>query len=393
MTDIHNYKKRLEQALRRLEKADISSANIGHIKGFSQNCIANGIGAGKAYRYVDDLVVTTKWLNKDLSKCNRRDIEALILKLEQSDYAEWTKYGIKICIRKFFKWLRDTEELPEEVRWIKLRMKNVSRRLPEDLITEEEAKKMILTAESRRDKAIIAVLYESGCRIQEVLTIRIKHIVFDEYGAVISVFGKTGSRRVRLVSAVPYLQEWINNHPENNNPEAFVWIKRGKRTDVLIGYGSARITLQRIAKRAGIRKKVNPHSFRHARASYLANYLTESQLKEVSGWAQASRMASVYVHLSGKNTDQAILKVYGKSMEVKTKKEVLTPLQCARCKTENEAIHKYCKLCGMALGEQEINQLIAGQSDKVEIDKIMGAILKDSRVLDTIAKKIKEINL
>lgn len=36
--------------------------------------------------------------------------------------------------------------------------------------------------------------------------------------------------------------------------------------------------LRRIAKRAGIKKKVNPHSFRHARATFLANLLTEAQM-------------------------------------------------------------------------------------------------------------------
>ncbi len=393
MVDIHNYNKRLEQSLTRLAKADILNANKNPIREFAQNCMANGIGAGKVYRYTDDLVTLAKWLNKDFKKCHRKDIEALVLKLEQSDYAEWTKYGIKICVRKFFRWLRNSDELPDEVKWIKLRLKNNTRRLPEDLITEEEAKKMILAADSRRDKALIATLYESGCRIQEVLSLRIKHIVFDQYGAVIIVSGKTGSRRVRLVSAVPFLQEWINNHPNHDNQEAFVWLKRGKKLDALIGYGSARITLQRIAKRAGIQKKVNPHSFRHARASYLANYLTESQLKEVFGWTQASRMASVYVHLSGRNTDQAILKVYGKTLEVKTDKCDLAPLQCLRCKTENEATHKYCKLCGLALDEKEINELISGQSDKVEVDKIMDAIFKDKKVLGVIAQKIKEAKL
>jgi integrase/recombinase XerD len=390
MEDIHNYKKRLEQALIRLERAEIIKENRTYIKEFSQFCVANGISAGKVMRYIDDLVILSKWANKDLKECNRKDIEAVILKLEQSSYAEWTKYGFKIGIRKFFTWIRNTEGYPEEVRWIKLSFKNGKRKLPEELVTEDEVKRMILTTNKVRDKALIAVLYESGCRIQEVLTIKIKSIIFDQYGAVINVSGKTGSRRVRLVFAVPYLQEWLNNHVEHDNPESYVWI--GKKSK-LISYPSVRKVLQRIAKKAGVNKKVNPHNFRHSRASYLANHLTESQLKEVFGWAQASKMASVYVHLSGRNTDEAILRVYGKKIDVETKKDNLVPKSCPRCKTENEATHKYCKLCGMILDEEERTLLLQNEAQNKDIDKVMNALFKDKDVLALVAQKIKEVKL
>jgi len=43
------------------------------------------------------------------------------------------------------------------------------------------------------------------------------------------------------------------------------------------------------------KKRVNPHSFRHARATHLANHLREDQMKEFSGWTQADEMGSIYV--------------------------------------------------------------------------------------------------
>jgi len=44
---------------------------------------------------------------------------------------------------------------------------------------------------------------------------RIKDIFFDEYGAFIIIpEGKTGSRRVRLISSIHYLKNWIENHPK-----------------------------------------------------------------------------------------------------------------------------------------------------------------------------------
>jgi hypothetical protein len=43
-------------------------------------------------------------------------------------------------------------------------------------------------------------------------------LVFDSYGAKLLVNGKTGARRVRIVSSVPYLTKWINEHPLKGDP-------------------------------------------------------------------------------------------------------------------------------------------------------------------------------
>ncbi|KXA90543.1 hypothetical protein AKJ40_01415 [candidate division MSBL1 archaeon SCGC-AAA259M10] len=51
--------------------------------------------------------------------------------------------------------------------------------------------------------------------------------------------------------------------------------------------------LNRVAEKADIDKPVNPHHFRHSRATFLANRLTESQMCEWFGWVQGSDRPSV----------------------------------------------------------------------------------------------------
>ncbi|MDI6799059.1 MAG: tyrosine-type recombinase/integrase, partial [Candidatus Aenigmarchaeota archaeon] len=116
-----------------------------------------------------------------------------------------------------------------------------------------------------------------------------------------------------LFSSVPHLSNWLEHHPLKDNPDAPLWVSVGTRNShkQLLYYGLYQ-RLRRIAKRAGIKKKVNPHAFRHARATFLANHLTEAQMKEYFGWVQNSKMASIYVHLCGRDTDEAILKMYGR---------------------------------------------------------------------------------
>jgi len=71
----------------------------------------------------------------------------------------------------FYRWLRKCEH-PEEVSWIRIKVKSAPK-LPEELLTVEEINKLVNAAEHVRDKAFILTLYESGCRIGELLALQI----------------------------------------------------------------------------------------------------------------------------------------------------------------------------------------------------------------------------
>ncbi len=72
-------------------------------------------------------------------------------------------------------------------------------------------------------------------------------------------------------------------------------------------------TSKRIAEKAGIKKRIHPHLFRHSRSTHLAKHLTEAQMKQYLGWVQGSDMAAIYVHLSGRDVDDALLRCTGYS--------------------------------------------------------------------------------
>ena len=72
-------------------------------------------------------------------------------------------------------------------------------------------------------------------------------------------------------------------------------------------------------------------------------------MKEYFGWTQSSKMASIYVHLSGRDVDDAILKLYGKKSIEKNKQEEIKTKTCVRCNEINSFDAKYCKRCGFSL--------------------------------------------
>ena len=390
--DAHNYNRRLERQLKLLEKdSSISRESKDLINRFKDFALSSGITTGRVVRYMFDLRTMARFLGKNFEAANKEDIIKLVGKLEKSErFSKSTVRDFKLTLRKFYKWLRNTEDFPEEVRWFKTHIRYDAIKNPEDMLTEEEVRRMIDACRNPRDRALISTLYESGCRIGELLPMRINQLKFDDYGARLLVNGKTGFRRVRVVSSAPYLTEWINKHPLKDRSNAFLWINRELN---MMGYNSTISMLRRIAKRVNILKKVNPHNFRHSRASFLANYLTEAQMKEYFGWVQGSDMASIYVHLSGRDVDKALLKVYGINKPEETQESIMKPKECLRCHKVNQATNKFCSRCGMPLDEETKAEVIRKTIERKEADDIMDRLLEDEEFREMFLHKIQEMTL
>ena len=395
--DAHDYKRRLEKVLAQImADPSIPEKNKEAICRFQENCFIEGISTGRITRYLYDLRHISKWLGKEFENVTKEDIRSLIGRIEKETfkkrgeevpYQESTKRDFRITIKKFYRWLRETEDYPEEVKWIKSMGRKCERiKLPEEMLSEEDIKNLINVAENPRDKAFIAILYESGCRIGEMLFLRLKHIKFDQYGAQLLVDGKTGYRRIRIIASAPYLTEWINKHPKRDDPEAPLWITRDYE---IMRYAALRITFKRIFKKAGVHKKINFHNFRHSRATYLANHLTEAQMKEFFGWVQASDMASIYVHLSGRDVDNALLKVHGIKKPEEEEKSQINPKKCPRCQEINPFTNKYCNRCGMILDEKIMAQTIRNESEQQRALSTLEKLMSDPEIKSMFINKLQ----
>lgn len=387
--DIHNYGKRLERTLANIRDGIISQKNKDLILEFHDSCLTEGMSVCKIERYLYDLHRFAMMLNADLSKATQRDIQKVVAEIEKKEWTVQSKQTFKMMIRKFYKWVDGIYErgvCAERVKWLKCTAKT-GRKLPEELLSEDEIKVMLEHCDNTRGRALIAVLYESGCRISEVGTMRIKDISFDEYGMRIMVSGKTGARRIRLVNSVPYIQAWLNEHPFSKNNESYVWVKKDGG---IITYTRLSVLIKKIAQKAGIKKRIYPHLFRHSRATYLAQHLTEAQMKDYLGWTQSSKMAAIYVHLSGRDTDLAILKLSGVKVQEENGIEVLKPKDCPRCKASNEATNMFCKICGMVLDEQAKLEIMKNDLQRAQADDFMDSLVNDADFRALIQKKLKE---
>jgi len=260
-------------------------------------------------------------------------------------YSPGTQQRIRAVLKKFLTFINHDLGAVIKLRTLK------DGKIPEDILTREEIEKLIDSCLSNRDRAIIATFYESGARRGELLKVQLKHVTFDENGAILNIQkGKTGSRRVRLVLASSYLKQWIDTHPLKNDPDAYLFCSTNSPFGVITFVGLAD-QLHKIASRAGIQpKRVYPHAFRHARATHLAEQLPEQLLKEYLGWTRSSNMASVYVHMAGRDVDNAILKLHG--IETGDAPKKFTVNKCPRCKEIKSENALFCFKCGLPLTQE-----------------------------------------
>lgn len=294
------------------------------------------------------LTKMSRELAKPLESVAKAELQEYLKRANaRGDYSEWTKLCYRQFAKKFFGWLRD----PDFVDWI--RLGSVRSKVDvEDLLTDGELMAMRRACDDLRDRALIETAYESALRPHEFLGLKKSSVLFDEYGAVVNVEkGKTGPRRVRVINAAPLLADWIANHPVRSK-KAALWIDTSSdsmyRTLRIVGLQKF---FRRIARKAGITKHVNPHVFRHTRLAHLSRIPTEAVMCEFAGWVQGSEMPRDYVHLSGRDVDEATLSAYW-LIKLSDSLAPKVPVKCARCPSLNPHDAEIRIRCGFALGAE-----------------------------------------
>jgi len=113
-------------------------------------------------------------------------------------------------------------------------------------------------------------------------------------------------------------------------------------------------------------------------------------MKEYFGWTQSSDMASVYVHLSGRDVDSAILQLHGLKNGQEKKEDSFRAKDCHRCKQPNSPTSKFCTKCGTVL-QLEVALQIENECKKG--NDVLNELMKDNETRDFLARKLVALNL
>ena len=378
-----DYEAKVESILDRLEESDeVHSDNKELIKNYKRDKVLDGLSYATLQRNLSYIFQVAKHVGdtrfEDMGKDDLKDVVEWAY---TRDIAESTVNTYKKVLRSFWKWMNEGET-PDTVAWISI-SSGGNDKLPQDLLTKEDVEAQIDACNNARDKALVALIWETGARIGELIDVTVGDLEDRKHGMKITINGKTGSRRLPLVESVPHLNKWLNEHP-NPEKDAPLWCKIQQAGDDGLSYRYIRDkVLRKTLEEAGIDKESNPHHYRHSRASYLAGQMTESQLCAFMGWEVGSDVPSRYVHLNGRDIDNAYDQMYGLVEE--EDEEEPSVVECPRCEELNNPGDKFCARCGFAL-EREI----AEEMEEVRKKATQEANPEELELAQRIAEEITE---
>lgn len=351
--DVYNYDHRIEYVFKQIQR-EFSTENLALIQKYDKLMVSLSMAKATREKHLKTILNLNRFYeNKEWEKITKEDVLDLVYKImktySQDGQETNTTWDHKKILKIFVRWFklgsREYSEVgdPEETRLVKLKkVRDTIAR--ENLLTEGDRTRLLHVATHPRDKALIDVQFEAGTRPGELLSLKIKHVKFDKYGAIIKVDGKTGSRTVRLIKSAVTLNAWLNAHPFKDDPEAPFWpILTNQKYGQALSYYSARQLVAKLCERAHLEKRVYLNLFRHSEATELATFMTEAQMKLRHGWTNASKMPTRYVHLVNSDVDKVILERYG--LKKDEKPELKAPKKCPFCDQMNNPDVTRCEKC------------------------------------------------
>ena len=139
--DIHNFERKFELILDKIQQSNLSNANKTFLFQFKDDCLIENITKASIHRSLIMLKQMAELLDKDFSDYNETDIKQILAFLNSKKYSFWTLYTYKAVLKKFFKWM-NKGECPSILKCVKNNRKRDSLTLPNEgeILTENFAK-------------------------------------------------------------------------------------------------------------------------------------------------------------------------------------------------------------------------------------------------------------
>jgi integrase/recombinase XerD len=282
-------------------------------KGFSENTLS---------AYHNDLYQLANFVEGEAARCgsvpswasfSRQWMLSYLLNLKERGYAATTVARKVAAAKSFFSFMVAEGNIKDNPTQ-NVGSPRVGKSLPKPisysqamLLLEQPAK--LSTPEAKRDKAMLELLYASGMRVSELMSLNLDSV--DTEGGSVRCFGKGHKERVipiaprAALTLKEYLQEARSHQVHNDAEKALFLNRRGER---LTRQGFWQI-LKGYAKSAELDVEISPHTLRHSFATHMLSGGADLRsVQELLGHANIST-TQVYTHL----TTEHIRRSYEKS--------------------------------------------------------------------------------
>ncbi len=261
-------------------------------------------GRGRSPRtceaYARDLEFFAKFTGRELVAATRADVKAFVLDLAAKRRYQPAAIRRKlVALRRFYRYLA-VEGLRADDPLVGIDPPKLPRRLPV-VLGEDDMATLIATAppagrtafQRLRDRAILEVLYASGCRRAEIASLDLADVDLER--RIMRVVGKGDKQRTVLINAAAAdaMRAYLGARPRTNDVAFFVG-RRGKR----LGVRAIWVVVKTAEKLSGLSVHATPHVMRHSFATHLLEHGADLMtIKELLGH-ESLATTQIYTNVS-----------------------------------------------------------------------------------------------
>lgn len=247
------------------------------------------------------------------------NIQEFLFQLSKKKFSERTQARWISSIKAFFKYLVEDEAREDNPATL-LEGPKLGLYLP-DTLSFDDVNRIIKvininTDLGRRNHCMIEVLYGCGLRVSELIDLKISNINFKE--SYLKVDGKGDKSRFVPLAAYTsklikeYIKEIRSKYKINKKCEDILFLNsRGSSMSRVIVF----IIIKELTEKAGINKKISPHTFRHSFATHLLqNGADLRYIQEMLGHSSITT-TEIYTHLKNEELRDVILNYHPRNID------------------------------------------------------------------------------
>lgn len=287
---------------------EIISEYQSHLK-LEKNLSDNSIEA-----YLRDIKKLKDFFDQSPLKIQQNQIEEFIYQFAKLDYSPRTQARLISSLKSFFNYLQ-WEELRDDNPSELIETPKMGMKLP-DVLSENEIDAIIAQidlseAEGERNRAIIETLYGCGLRVSELIELKLSHLFFDEN--YILIIGKGNKQRLVPISnhTIKYIniykdQVRIHQNIQNGFEDHLFLNRRGRSLSRVMIF----TIVKQLTEKAGIKKNVSPHTFRHCFATHLLKNGADLRSIQMMLGHESISTTEIYTHLDDSMLRETVLKFH-----------------------------------------------------------------------------------
>jgi len=272
--------------------------------------LESGLSENTRRSYQSDLNLCANWLTKKqqtLSGADRESILSFLAFKVKSGYKPRTTARILSSLKRYYQYLI-RENLREDNPCRLVESPKLGRSLPKTL-SEQDVESLLQAPDENtdiglRDLAMLELLYATGLRVTELVSLEINQVSFNQ--GLVRVIGKGNKERL-----VP-LGEQALWRIQNYVKQARTDVLKGKVSEALFvtnrGSGMTRHAfwhlIKRYALKAGISQDLSPHTLRHAFATHLLNHGADLRVVQMLLGHSDLSTTQIYTHVAQERLKQ-----------------------------------------------------------------------------------------